>query len=47
MINSNLGSILHRFQDMVTYNLKHSISWCVMTLQGHPGLMIYTLFESQ
>jgi len=47
VINSNLGPILHRFRDMVTYRLKHSIPKCAMTLQGHPKSLINMSFESQ
>jgi len=31
VINSNLGSISHRFQDTATYSLKHSIENCCQT----------------
>jgi len=49
MIDSNLGPILHRFWDMATYSLKHSIFhsafWPFKV--GHPRSSIWMSLESQ
>jgi len=48
IINTPLNhSLFTETYNMATYSLKHSIPYCIMTLQGHPRSSIYMLFESQ
>jgi len=41
MINSNLGRISHRFQDMASFPLPQ----CIMMLQSHPRSSIYVIWK--